>query len=193
MITNDIVFGNVDSNQFQISELELSARIGHKVSLLDYQKYIEQYNSVARYKFAYTKLPLLIENDICNFGDFLVKSSSLSKVLSNCNEAIFVVVTAGIESDRLIAKANIQNKADAFILDAVGSAMIESCMDYICKNLEEKLSCTKRFSPGYSDFPLEFQHQLLSRLNAESTVGISLSNELLMVPMKSITAVIGVY
>jgi cobalamin-dependent methionine synthase I len=119
-------------------------------------------------------------------------SASLTKILCGCKEVIFLAVSAGIDSDRLLQRATIKNNYEAFLLDAIGSAMIESFADHINMEIAKEVCVTKRFSPGYSDFPLEFQKTLLDRLNADSTVGISLSDELLMTPMKSITAVIGI-
>ena len=65
--------------------------------------------------------------------------------------------------------------------DGLGSQMIS-----------KELDTTKRFSPGYSDFPLEFQRVLLAYLDAKNTVGIDLTDKILMVPSKSITAVLGI-
>ena len=49
-----------------------------------------------------------------------------------------------------------------------------------------------RFSPGYGDFPLGCQPALLGGLEASKRVGITLTDSYLMMPSKSVTAVIGV-
>ena len=48
-----------------------------------------------------------------------------------------------------------------------------------------------RFSPGYGDFDLSFQRQMFEALKAQKTVGITLTESLMMLPSKSVTAVIG--
>ena len=192
MIINDIVLGIIESRDLPININELSARTNSKVDLLELNPIIDKFNSVAKYRFAYVKLPLSLNDDICNFEFCSVKSQALSAVLSGCNEAIFIAVSSGIDTDRLISRTNIQSPAQAFMLDAIGSAMIESCADYICNIISKEHTCTKRFSPGYADLPIEFQKDMLNRLNAESTVGITLSDKLMMIPMKSITAVMGI-
>ncbi|HQE70821.1 MAG TPA: hypothetical protein PK071_06860, partial [Atopobiaceae bacterium] len=49
------------------------------------------------------------------------------------------------------------------------------------------------FSPGYGDLPLAVQPVLLSSVDAQRRLGISLTDTLLMVPTKSITAVTGIF
>ena len=49
-----------------------------------------------------------------------------------------------------------------------------------------------RFSPGYGDWALSAQRELLRMLDASRTVGVSLTDTMLMVPSKSVSAVIGV-
>ena len=50
----------------------------------------------------------------------------------------------------------------------------------------------KRYSPGYGDFPLEAQRELLALIDAPRKVGVWLTDSLLMVPSKSGSAMIGV-
>lgn len=193
MLINDVVFGAIDKNDLILNKYELSARIGGSINLDDYKEMIDIFNRASIYRFAYVKMPIIVESSRCFFENECVESQALSNVLQGCKEAIFFAVTAGIETDRLIAKSSIQNKAYAFILDCIGSAMIEACADHVNALITKDKNCTKRFSPGYADFPIEFQRIILNRLNAQHTVGISLSEMFLMTPMKSITAVIGVY
>ena len=49
-----------------------------------------------------------------------------------------------------------------------------------------------RFSPGYGDLPLEIQKDLCRMLNASRRIGLTVSESMLMVPCKSVTAVIGI-
>ncbi len=49
-----------------------------------------------------------------------------------------------------------------------------------------------RFSPGYGDLPLALQPDLLHFLNAQRWVGITVGKTLLMSPMKSVTAIMGI-
>ena len=84
--------------------------------------------------------------------------------------------------------------AQAVVLDAVGSAAIESFCDWLsdgwrrdCPNFVLR----PRFSPGYGDLPLETQKTLLSVLDAGRKAGVSLTESFLMLPQKSVSAIVG--
>lgn len=49
-----------------------------------------------------------------------------------------------------------------------------------------------RYSPGYGDFALESQKEIFARLECAKRIGLTLTDTMLMVPFKSVTAVIGV-
>ena len=194
MIRPDIKYGVISAAELKIDRRELAARVGAGIdyssdSLTDLVKRFEQNSN---YRYAYCKLPVTVSKAICDLGFARVESRDLASLLTGCKEAIILAVSVGIGVDRLIARLEATSRADAFFADAIGSAAAESLCDLVCKQLEAEHSCTGRFSPGYGDFPLEFQRELLSRLNADASVGITLNSSLLMTPMKSITAVIGI-
>jgi cobalamin-dependent methionine synthase I len=74
--------------------------------------------------------------------------------------------------------------------------MIENLMDNaeneIHKELAEGESLTPRYSPGYGNFPLDAQRAILDLLDTPRKIGVSLTGTMLMVPSKSVSAVIGV-
>ena len=192
MTYNDVIYSSVNVDEFEIDEREFRARIGANITLVSLKDKLNLYNSVVQYKYAYIRIPVKVKDNICVFDFDEVKSTSLSKTLKNTDEVYILAVSAGIEVDRLISKAYINNQVDGFIFDAIASAGIESFADYITKQINEIAITTNRFSPGYADLPLAFQKPLLNRLNATQTVGISLNDKLLMIPQKSITAIMGV-
>ena len=55
------------------------------------------------------------------------------------------------------------------------------------------LAATTRFSPGYGDLPLSCQPAFLVASGADRALGICATAAHLLVPAKSITAVIGLY
>ena len=194
MIYKDTIIGSAISSSVSMNENELRARLGKGINLDDeiIKKYVNIYYDKVSFRFAYTRMPFKIENEICYFENEAINSKSLLTVLKDCKEVILLAVTSGIEIDKLISKIAIQNPSDVFYIDAIASAGIESYMDCINKMICQELNVTKRFSPGYSDFPLEFQTYVLKRLSAQENIGISLSKDFLMIPTKSITAVIGI-
>ena len=85
--------------------------------------------------------------------------------------------------------------ADAVLLDAAGSAAIEAVCDAFCADLAAELApwhLTGRFSPGYGDYPLEEQKAVFRLLDVTRRIGVNLTESGLMIPQKSVTALIGV-
>jgi len=50
---------------------------------------------------------------------------------------------------------------------------------------------TGRYSPGYDDFDLEIQPELIAVLDAQRKIGLTCTGSLILLPRKSVTAVIG--
>jgi hypothetical protein len=60
----------------------------------------------------------------------------------------------------------------------------------LCSQNEE--SITWRFSPGYGDLPLDTHINLLGALDTSRKIGLTVSRSLILIPSKSVTAIIGV-
>jgi len=123
-------------------------------------------------------------------------SGKLARHLDGCRDACLVCGTIGAGFDAFQRRASVSSGVDALIVQAVGAALIEKWMDEteveIVKELAPDESLVPRYSPGYGDFPLAAQRTLLALLDAPHTTGVSLTDTLLMVPSKSVSAIIGV-
>lgn len=85
----------------------------------------------------------------------------------------------------------------SMLLDAAATTAIEEVADGMEKNIfnvvkRQGLAMTWRFSPGYGDWPIEQQPEVLSLANGKE-IGVSLTEALMLIPRKSITAIIGLY
>jgi hypothetical protein len=103
--------------------------------------------------------------------------------------------TLGIAADRAILRAGITSPSQAIELDKSANILIESVCDHVCKKIAleyPEMTITKRYSPGYGDYPLSVQPALLSALDAGRRLRITLTNSLLMIPTKTVTAVVGI-
>ncbi len=144
-------------------------------------------------KACYDKFPLSIKGDELNIGFTTLKSKSLVKNLENCSEAMVFAATIGIEADRLIGKYSLISPNYANTLQAVGTAAIESWCDAFCEYLTESEGKLKpRFSPGYGDLKLEVQRDILNVLESRKNIGVYLTDSLLMLPTKSVSAIVGI-
>lgn len=115
--------------------------------------------------------------------------------LKNCRRVVVMAATLTTAADKLIRNAGVGNAAEALAVDAVCSAAIEQ----VCDRAEEEIfgsqpgNCrTWRFSPGYGDFSIETQKELLRFLNAQRRIGLTVTDSFLLIPTKSVTAVIGI-
>ena len=82
-----------------------------------------------------------------------------------------------------------------FIADALGSVIAEKCADVMEECLQESIDKlqwhhTNRFSPGYCGWHVS-QQQLLFPLFEGNTCGVTLTDSSLMVPIKSVSGIIG--
>ena len=82
------------------------------------------------------------------------------------------------------------------MLQAVGASATELWCESIADIIGERASVLgrttlPRFSAGYGDLSLDFQHEIFKVLSPEKHLGITLSSGGLMIPTKSVTAMIG--
>lgn len=148
------------------------------------------------YKACYRRMKITYEN-----GEpllpFRTKSKALSKLLENCDEIIIFTATIGLELDRYIAKQQRISPVKALLANAYGAERIENLCDTFCEDIKNQLQSenkfiTRRFSPGYGDFPLESQKEMFALLDPNRQIGVSLNESLLMSPSKSVTAIMGI-
>ena len=137
------------------------------------------------------------DSPLLDFSCFQVRSRSLARNLQGCSEVILFAATIGEGADLLARKYGRINVAKAVVMQAAAAAMIEAFCDEENEKLraeaaEKGLYLRPRFSPGYGDFSLDHQRDFARVLEMQKTVGITLTESLLMLPSKSVTAVIGV-
>ena len=132
--------------------------------------------------------------DVCKIGELRLHSAKLAKCLSGCERAVVFCATVGFEYDRLINAATRLSPARALMISALGSERAEALCDSFCAELEEELSArlTPRFSPGYGDLSLDVQRDIFALLEPTKRIGVTLSDQMIMTPTKSVTAIVGI-
>ena len=109
--------------------------------------------------------------------------------------ALFVC-TSGLEFETYQHRLKEQgDMVRVFIADALGSVIAEKCADQMEKALQESIGKlgwkhTNRFSPGYCGWHVS-QQQLLFPLFQGHTCGVTLTDSSLMLPIKSVSGIIG--
>ena len=144
----------------------------------------------------YKTFPIEWDGESCEFAGIRVEPGNLTRNLKGCKEIVMLAVTIGPGADRLVKRSEIRDMLKAYTYQAVGAAAVEAWCDEINERIKQEaadkeLYARPRFSPGYGDFPLEVQKDFERILEMPKSIGVSLSESLLMTPTKSITAVIG--
>ncbi|MBE5798763.1 MAG: methionine synthase [Clostridiales bacterium] len=128
---------------------------------------------------------------------FTPMGCDMNKLLDNCDEAVLMAATLGAQSERMLIRRQAGSSTDALLMDAVLSAAIEAVCDAQETSLRTEceahgLYLTDRFSPGYGDMPLEQTKEICSVLQTDKTIGLTVSKSGIMIPRKSVTAVMGI-
>ena len=126
---------------------------------------------------------------------FTPQGKDVRALLADCDRAILFGVTLGAEAEALLRRTQAVNMTDAVVLNACASAAVENVCDNLCADLALQVAprfLTDRFSPGYGDMPLEQQAQLCRALDITRRIGVSLTSGGMMIPQKSVTAIVGV-
>ncbi|MBP5581390.1 MAG: 5-methyltetrahydrofolate--homocysteine methyltransferase [Ruminococcus sp.] len=119
----------------------------------------------------------------------------IKRHLQGCNRAVMLAATLSQEADKLIRQAAVTNMAESLAIDCICSAAIEQ----VCDRAEEEIFAehpapyrTWRFSAGYGDLPITLQRGFILALNAQRRIGLTVTDSSLLIPSKSVTAIIGI-
>ena len=127
---------------------------------------------------------------------FSIQGKDLAQILRGCQRAVLLAATLGSSVDKLIGRLQATAMDDAVILNACATAEIEA----LCRRAEGEILraigkdsfLTMRYSPGYGDVPLAESEKIITALCAQKQVGLTLTRTNILVPLKSVTAVIGI-
>lgn len=127
---------------------------------------------------------------------FLLEGADIRRHLSDCREAILMAATLGPDVETLLMRTQITDMAKALIMDSCASAAIENICDNFEADLrkeyaEKGLYLSDRFSPGYGDMPISQQTAFCDALDVRRRIGLTVSASGILIPRKSVTAVLG--
>lgn len=158
---------------------------------------IEKYTRLAyeiKPKTIFEIFPIEITGDSVKIAEIEFKSSRLAQNLNGCKKTVVFAATLGTEADTLLRKAQAEGTADVMVCQGVLAARIEE----VCDSLEEEIKAShgvklrSRYSPGYYDLKLESQKDFFKLIDITKRIGVTLSENMLMIPSKSVTAFIGI-
>ena len=140
---------------------------------------------------AFRVLDCRIDPLVVTLGGMTVKSASLAAHMKGSRRAALLAATLGAGPDSLIRRYSVRDMEKAAVIQAICAVMIETYCDQVEGEMTlEDLCHTPRFSPGYGDFDLTHQKDILRMLDCGS-MGLTLTDGYMLIPSKSVTAVIG--
>ena len=119
------------------------------------------------------------------------QSKSLAKHLQGCKEVLLFAATLGQKVDSAIKRITLESLTEGNAAQAVAASLIEVYCNQTLENYDTgALKQLARFSPGYGDWQLSEQKMFFQLLNCQS-IGLTLTESCMMVPVKSVTAIVG--
>ncbi|SCG84171.1 hypothetical protein DW1_2610 [Proteiniborus sp. DW1] len=162
------------------------------------QDCIDEILKIANPKHIYKFYDISHECDYISINDtnMKLKGKSIAKHLNNCTRCVLLGITLGISIDKRIEYYKTHDLTRSLTLDACATALIENICNHIQEEIrkiaKENYGCniTSRYSSGYGDLPLSLQSTMLRVLQADK-IGLTVTEQFIMIPRKSITAIIG--
>lgn len=120
----------------------------------------------------------------------------ISKQLRESTSLILYVATVGPSMEQWASQLMAEgDMLRGFVVDTIASTAVGLTCDWLEKRIEEHVrprgwTITNRYSPGYCDWSVADQHKLFSLLPA-GFCGITLTPSALMVPIKSLSGILG--
>ena len=164
-------------------------------------KAVDQVSAQSHPRIITKEYPVRINGNVItiynNTEEVNLESEALARNLKGCCGALLLAATIGPACDMLVRRASITSAADAAIYQAAGAAAIEAFLDDMNDKIKAEyeaqgLFLRPRFSPGYGDLKLDHQRDWFRLLDITKQIGVELTDSLLMVPTKSVTAIIGI-
>ncbi len=151
------------------------------------QAAIDSLLNVVQPRYHYVRLPL---------SAMELPGLDIRRHLAGCDGMYLMCATLGAAVDREIRRAERSSMLRALALDAAAGDAVEKLCDAAQDKIFQKETAdgryiTGRFSPGYGDLPLTVQPDLLRLCDAPRKIGLSLTQSGILVPRKSVTAILG--
>ena len=153
--------------------------------------------AAAREKHILVEAPVTVQGDQFALADLQpIQSPDLCRLFQGSHRAVAVAITLGAEMDSCIRRYLLTDPGLGAAVGALASAYVDDLLDQLmaqenARLMEQGLALSPRFSPGYGDVPLSWQKPFTAFLHT-GKIGVRLTEQCLMIPEKSITALAAV-
>lgn len=127
-----------------------------------------------------------------------LRGRDIYRHLKDARYCVLLACTLGMESERRLRLLSSQKPLESAVFDAACSAYVEAAveeMDATAKRdaATQGLTGNWRYSCGYGDCPLDAQPAIVAALDAMRRIGLTVTPSNLLLPSKSVTAMIGLF
>lgn len=193
--------------ELNISDSELYEAMGYGTSIPDEavrgetQALLSRVGklTVPRFEFFLTDGTLCLDDETLHIGQTVFHIGKIiARQLRGSRRFAFFTATAGIEFENL--QHTLEEEGDivkCYLADCMGSVIAEKaadCMEMVLQQALDPMGWkhTNRFSPGYCGWHVREQPQLFALFPTPYPCGIRLTDSSLMIPIKSVSGVIGI-
>ncbi len=157
---------------------------------------LEELEQVISPRWLSRTFPVSFRSDAVAIGCMEINSGDLRGHLQGCGEAVLFAATLGPRVDFLLLRYSKLDMSRTVILQACAAAIMESYCDEYEREIAEEaakrgLYLRPRYSPGYGDFSISHQKDILGILDCPKRIGLTMTESCMLTPTKSVTAVIG--
>ena len=160
------------------------------------RKVLDDYRSVFSPRHVTAFFPVESIDHVVTFvgTDVQLEGESIRRHFSGATEGLFSAFTLGIAFDKKVRELSLSHPSESVALNAIGSAYAERKADELLKEVRlqkerEGFKTTFRFCPGYGDLPLKTNIAIASALAAGKRIGLTVTEDGLLLPVKSIVGV----
>lgn len=195
----------MDAFELEINKEEVLRYLGYKGQDIDenlcntIEECREEIKKVITPRVVYSYKNIKLSDDGVEVitTNLILKGKDIKEHLKNSTECALMAVTLGNEVEKRTRLYEKTNLTKALILDACATTAVEEVCDIVENGVKEKaildgMNITFRYSPGYGDLPLDVQNSFLRTLEAQKKIGLTVSENNLLFPRKSVTAIIGI-
>lgn len=195
---------SIEPSKLIIDEREVLRYLGYKRDLITEEDismvrdYTKEVRAILSPKACYEKYPVEVSADgliKMPYGEIVSKNLTMN--LLGCKEIYMFAATIGPRFDMALIRARAVSISKAAVFQSIGAAAVEEVCDSLNAmiddlELQAGNKTRPRYSPGFGDMTLDNQKGVFSVLRPEKHIGVTLKDNLIMAPEKSVTAIIGV-
>ena len=152
---------------------------------------------VPAYSYTIRDIERIQGNKVIIDDSITFESQIIARLLEQCHKVSVFLATIGEHVEEMSCQlVKDGHVLQAAVLDAIGSDAVGRVADLVQNiigeiAIDQGLVISPRFSPGYCDWDISQQEMLFRAVDSDSA-GIRLTEGCLMIPRKSISAIIGI-